>query len=168
MQDKILDRILSISEVASKYDGNEKSYMNPLKMLGYLLAHSRRSLCFKQRSINRLLELISDWSTRRWCSNVGGSTYQFSSFPLLRYLFRYPFLLYSFGQQGGCESDDDIRYRRHLSRQPRDAIGSLEAAFTFNLRLDLVHLRFYRISQFWNSQNRNVFKISVIKFWTKK
>lgn len=138
------------------------------KSLEYLLAHSLRSLCFKQRLTNRLLELISDWSTRRWYSNVGNSMYQFSSFSLLRYLFRYPFPLCSSGQQGGRESDDDVWYCCHLSREPRDAIGSLEAALTFNLRLDLVHLRFYRISQFWNNQNGNVFnKISIVKFWTK-
>lgn len=138
---------------------NEKSFRNPLKILGiYLLAHSRRSLCFKQQPTNRLLELISDWSTRRWRSKVAGdSTYQFSFFSLLRYLFRYSFLLYSCGQQGGHESDDDVWYRCHLSREPRDAIGSLKIALTFNLRFDLVHLRFYRISQFWNSQNENVF-----------
>jgi len=144
------------------WNGNEKSFRNLLKILGISSgSFSSHSLCFKQRLINRLLELISDWSTRRWRSNVGDSTYRIFSFSLLRYFFRYPFFLCSSGQQGGRESDDDVWYRCHLSREPRDAIGSLEAALTFNLRLDLVHLRFYRISQFWNNQDRNVFnKIS--------
>lgn len=53
---------------------------------------------------------------------------------------------------GGCDFDDA---RRHPSREPRDVIDSLEAALTFDLRLELVHLRFYRVSQFCNSQSGN-------------
>lgn len=69
----------------------------------------------------------------------------------LRYLLRYLFLLYSVGQQGtkgGRDFNDDVRRRRHLPREPHDVIGSLEAALTFELRLEFVHLRFYRVLQF--------------------
>lgn len=69
----------------------------------------------------------------------------------LRYLSRCLFLLCSFGQQGtkgGRDFNDDAQRRRHLPREPRDVTGSLEAALTFELRLEFVHLRFYRVLQF--------------------
>lgn len=82
-----------------------------------------------------------------------GSAYC-SSFSLLcRYLcYPLPFCSGHRGTWGGCDFDDA---RRHPSREPRDVIDSLEAALTFDLRLELVHLRFYRVSQFCNSQRGN-------------
>lgn len=77
-----------------------------------------------------------------------GSAYC-SSFSLLCRYLCYPLPLCSGhrGTWGGCDFDDA---RRHPSREPRDVIDSLEAALTFDLRLELVHLRFYRVSQFCN------------------
>jgi len=71
------------------------------------------------------------------------------SFSRLRYLSRYLFLLRSVGQQGMKGGRGfNARRRRRLPREPRGVAGSLEAALTLQLRLEFVHLRFYRVLQF--------------------
>jgi len=67
----------------------------------------------------------------------------------LRYLSRYLFLLRSVGQQGMKGGRGfNARRRRRLPREPRGVTGSLETALTLQLRLEFVHLRFYRVLQF--------------------
>lgn len=126
----------------------------PWKISASPLDRSRRSLYSKQRSTNRPLKSIDNWSTRRWHPNADGySTCHSSAFSLLCHLLRYP--LCSCGQQrmrNGRDSDGDVR-RRHLSRVPRGVIGSLEVALCFDLCFEFVHLRFYRIPQFWNNRS---------------
>jgi len=138
------------------------------------LDRSRRSLCSKQRSTNRPLKSIDDWSIRRWHPNADGySTCHSSAFSLLLLFLPLPLASLFFR---AAEDEKRTRFWRRrttsssfsrTTRSDRLIGGCTLLRFAFWIRSPAFLSYSSVLKQSKRNHTFDKKKYSRIKFWTR-